>query len=206
MATQMLDNSIKTELEYHGPGAQNSDLNSESLTDKDLENEKEIMSKMSLVDWRWAARNGFWNKSEKKWNPAKGGFEGYLKQRKLGFGTQRSVQKCQKNPTRPVVKDSLIKKAPVKKERNGKEKQDPGKIANTLQQTPTNPPGVVSVPRPRLPTSAMSGDDIGRFVRTPIQRYWSFGYRVSSMKSMFDALPFDVAYALERWVFELQRR
>jgi hypothetical protein len=38
---------------------------------------------MTLVDWRWAARNGFWIKSEKRWNAAKGGFQGYLRQRKL---------------------------------------------------------------------------------------------------------------------------
>ena len=44
---------------------------------------------MTLVDWRWAARNGFWNKAEKKWNSAKGGFQGYLQQRKLSSALGR---------------------------------------------------------------------------------------------------------------------
>ena len=51
--------------------------------------EEEITAKMTLVDWRWAARNGFWNKSEKRWNSAKGGFQGYLQQRKLSTVTAR---------------------------------------------------------------------------------------------------------------------
>ena len=47
------------------------------------DSEEEVTARMTLVDWRWAAQNGFWLKSEKRWNVNKGGFQGYLHQKSL---------------------------------------------------------------------------------------------------------------------------
>ena len=38
-------------------------------------------SKMTLVDWRWAAQKGLWDKDRKRWNEAAGGRAEYLRQR-----------------------------------------------------------------------------------------------------------------------------
>jgi hypothetical protein len=36
---------------------------------------------LSLVDWRWAAKKGFWDPSLRKWDESKGGFGAYITQR-----------------------------------------------------------------------------------------------------------------------------
>jgi hypothetical protein len=48
-----------------------------------LDSQDEVTARMTIVDWRWAALHGFWIKSEKRWNDAKGGFQGYLQHRNL---------------------------------------------------------------------------------------------------------------------------
>jgi hypothetical protein len=79
--------------------------------------EEEITAKMTLVDWRWAARNGFWNKSEKRWNSSKGGFQGYLQQRKLSASVvrrppaERSTSAVQSSASSSTAKKTITKAA-----------------------------------------------------------------------------------------------
>jgi hypothetical protein len=55
---------------------------------------RQAKPEMSLADWRWAAKKGFWNSEARCWNEDMGGKMAYIEQR-----DQRRLQKSTKAPS-----------------------------------------------------------------------------------------------------------
>ena len=163
--------------------------------------------KMSMVDWRWAAQKGYWNRELRRWN--EGGYETYMQLR-----NERQQRRAQQTKRNFRVERPPKLAAEKKKPRQSKGQPRGHLHADASGSSPRPNGGALAqqlakpmIERP-IPyrTSHIKAEEYdglafhseGRLLQfmtrvgwSPhmVRRYWTFGYQGDSIIKLFNSIP-----------------